>query len=191
MRRGRALTGRESLWDSRRAAPEGQIRAGQVMVKDPEVLASVCSREGKAEPVPLWAGGGEHGRMWLWEYPVLCFGCCSVPEEAGAPHGSCCVPRDRELKVPAALVLQSDFSFTLTYPCYLISAVGCLRPTICLISTFFRVICIYFASSPEANGFRRVEEIEDGQQPYECQRGCRVGRAKQEEDELLYWAGGR
>lgn len=53
VRRGRAFTGHESLGDSRRAGSEGHIWAGQVMVKDPEVLTSVCSGEGKAEPVPL------------------------------------------------------------------------------------------------------------------------------------------
>lgn len=85
MKRGRAFTGHESLWDSRRAGSEGQIPAGQFMVKDPEVLDSICSGEGKAEPVPLWAVGGEQDRMWLWDYSVLCFGYWSVPEKLVLP----------------------------------------------------------------------------------------------------------
>lgn len=42
-----------------------------------------------------------------------------------------------------------------------------LRPTTCPLSTFFLVIYIYiyFASSPEADGFGGVEEIKNGQQP--------------------------
>lgn len=40
-----------------------------------------------------------------------------------------------------------------------------LRPTTYHLSTFFLVIYIYFASSPEADGFGGVEEIKNGQQP--------------------------
>lgn len=100
----------ESLRDSRRAVSEGQIWAGQVMVKGLEVLASVCSGEDEAEPVPLWAVCGEHDRMWLWDCLVLCLGYWAVPEEVGALHGSCCVPGDRELKLPCIQIFLSFFS---------------------------------------------------------------------------------
>lgn len=118
VRRGRVLKEHETLWDSRRAISEGQVWAGQLMAGGSEVSASVCSGEGKVEPVPLWAGavGGEQNSTWLWDSPVL------VPVTpswllvcAGGKLVLCmdpAVPSEGELKLPTALVLHlSVFRF--------------------------------------------------------------------------------
>lgn len=124
--RGRVLKEHETLQNSRRALSEGQDWTGQLMAECSEVSASVYSREGKAEPVTLWAGavGGEENATWLWD-SILAAGQCQGGRWCSARILLCLVRRSSKSYLPLSIIcLNSEFFFHLCLLMYFICDTG-------------------------------------------------------------------
>lgn len=134
-------------------------------------------------PCELWVENMTECGFGTTQCSVLATALCQRKLVLPMDPAVCLGTGSSKSQLPCIQIFLSFFSTPLFHLCCRLN----LRPSTCLLFTFFLVIYIYFgresispipkSSSPQANGFGGVWEIKDGKQSYECQWGCRVGSA--------------